>query len=314
MLAVNNAAQRLLDVENLGQALGTPLTTRMDPAQHVPWGEFIARVWSGTPGSFECELVEPSGGRRIVVFSGISLPDHPDGIASVLLAVQDRSALARLTDTLLESEVDRERLRALHSEELTRLEQTLAARHDEHLRAQAEESARALDELRAQLQQAVTMREQLEKQLAERDAAHRQLIAEHEAEQIVVERVLAAAAVKRERARKELTNAIVEREGLVEHARRLAPLVTAGRIGVQIARDLRTATANVETRAAQLLAQCPPEGDVRKEIESLRNDTLWANALAGQIVDAHAEASIVELEAMIPPVSKAGCGSLREVE
>ena len=301
MLAINDAAQRLLEVETLGQALGTALTTRIDPRQHASWGEFIARVWSGTPGSCECDLIDGSGGRRTVLFSGISLPDHPDGIPSVFLAVQDRSVLARLTDSLAESEGNREQLEARHAAELGRLEKTLTAQHEESLRAQARDSARALDELREQLQQANAAREQLETQLSERDARHRQIIAEHEADQTMVERVLAAAAVKRERAKKELTDALVERDGLVEHARRLAPLVAAGRMGLQIASDLRAATAKVENCAAQLLAQCPPEADVRKEIEILRNDTSWANALAGQIVEAHAEAAkSTEMDVTVP--------------
>ena len=309
MLAINDAAQRLLDVENLGQALGSPLATRIAAAQHSRWSEFIARVWGGTPGSCECELVGGSGGQRTIVFSGISLPDHPDQIPSVLVAVQDRSALARLTDALSESEGGRERLEARHTAELTRLEETLAAQHEEKLRLQASDSDRALEELREQLHQAVTAREHLETQLAERDALHRRIVGEHEADQTVVERVLAAAAVKRERAKKELTDALVERDGLIEHARRLAPLVAAGRMGLQIANDLRTATTNVENRAAQLLAQCPPEADVRKEIEILRNDTLWANALAGQIVEAHIEvARSTELDVTIPEtISDSDC-------
>ena len=302
MLAINDAAQRLLEVENLGQALGSTLTTRITPAQQSRWTEFIARVWSGTPGSCECELVGGSGGQRTVVFSGISLPDHPDTIPSVLVAVQDSSVLARLTDTLSESEADRERLEARHAAALTRLEETLAAQHEEKLRLQARDFDRALEELKEQLQQAIVTREQLESQLAEREALHRKMVAEHEADQTVVERVLASAAVKRERAKKELTDTLVERDGLIEHARRLAPLVAAGRMGLQIASDLRTTTMNVENRAAQLLAQCPPEADVRKEIEILRNDTLWANALAGQIVEAHTEAAkqSTELDVTIP--------------
>jgi PAS domain-containing protein len=302
MLAVNDAAQRLLEVENLGQALGSTLTTRIAAEQQGRFSEFIARVWGGTAGSYECELVGGSGGQRTVVFSGISLPDHPDSIPSVLVAVQDSSVLARLTDTLSESEADRERLEARHVAELTRLEETLAAHHEEKLTLLARDSDRALEELKEQLQQAIAAREQLESQLAERDALHRRLVGEHEADQIVVERVLAAAAVKRERAKKELTDTLVERDGLIEHARRLAPLVAAGRMGLQIASDLRTATMNVENRAAQLLAQCPPQADVRKEIEILRNDTLWANALAGQIVEAHTEAEkkSTELDVTVP--------------
>ena len=301
MLAVNDAAQRLLEVENLGQALGSTLTTRIAAEQQGRFSEFVARVWGGTPGSCECELVGGSGGPRTVVFSGISLPDHPDTIPSVLVAVQDSSVLARLTDTLSESEGDRERLEARHAAELTSLEETLAAQHEEKLTLLARDSDRALEELKDQLQQAIAAREQLESQLAERDALHRRLVGEHEADQIVVERVLAAAAVKRERAKKELTDALVQRDGLIEHARRLAPLVAAGRMGLQIANDLRTATTNVENRAAQLLSQCPPEADVRKEIETLRNDTLWANALAGQIVEAHLEAArSTELDVTVP--------------
>jgi hypothetical protein len=291
LLAINDAAQRLLDVESLGQALGTTFATRMAPAHFKAWGEFVASVWAGTPGSCECDLIGTSG-QRTVVFSGISLPDHPDGIPSVLVTVQDRSALARLTETLSGSARDRERLQAEHAAELVRLKETLTVSHQENLKAQAEESARALDALRQQLEQAITERAQLETQLNERDAMHRKVLAEHEADQAVVEKVLAAAAVKRDRARKELTDALVERDSLIEHARRLAPLVAAGRMGLQIARDLRRATANVETRAAQLLAQCPPEADIRKEIENLRNDTLWANALAAQLVDAHSEAEL----------------------
>jgi hypothetical protein len=310
MLAINDAAQRLLEVENLGQALGTSFATRIASAQHGSWNEFLARVWSGTPGSCECELIEGSGGRRTVVFSGISLPDHPDGVPSVLVTAQDRSVLTRLTETLSESQIERERLQAEHAAELIRVEETLAARHEEHLRAQAQDSAQALEALREELQQAIAVREQLVTQLAERDALHRQLIAEHESDQTVVERVLAAAAIKRERVRKELTDALVERESLIEHARRLAPLVAAGRMGLQIARDLRRATVSVEARAAQLLAQCPPEADVRKEIEILRNDTLWANALAGQIVDAHSEAEMsAGLDVSIPALIDIGVGN-----
>ena len=75
-------AAALWEVENLGQALGTTFgdTNRSAPAWIL--GASLARVWSGTPGSCECELIEAAGGQRTVVFSGISLPDHRDGIPS----------------------------------------------------------------------------------------------------------------------------------------------------------------------------------------------------------------------------------------
>ena len=71
-------------------------------------------------------------------------------------------------------------------------------------------------------------------------------------------------------------------------ARRTEPLAAAGRLALDIARELVSAVADIDARAACLLvAECPVDSSSREEVEQLRADAVRAASLARQILQAN---------------------------
>ena len=105
------------------------------------------------------------GVERSVVFHGVPLSDHMDGIPSVILGARDTSGVRRLEAALQESEMVRQQL-AAHSGTSTSAE---AANELKELQARLDEAAAA----RARLELSVSKLPQLE-QLLKQGRVHLQ--------------------------------------------------------------------------------------------------------------------------------------------
>jgi hypothetical protein len=170
LLAVNDAALGLLGARELGQVLGTPLTARIVPEHHELWKAFAATIAADASRSLECDLTDLTGARRTVLFHGVPLLDHPDGIPSMMLGARDVSVLRGIESSQRQVRpqpdptADHEKQRALAERE--QLEQLLKAGR-KHLQLQ-----------RAQLAEAAAERQRLETLLQENQSAHQRAIDE----------------------------------------------------------------------------------------------------------------------------------------
>jgi len=444
ILAANDAALGLLGAQQPADVLGGLLTKWIVPAHHGAWREFSRTVSAGISQSVECDLTDVSGTPRSVVFHGVPLVDHADGIASLILGARDVSALRRLEIALQDSdairqklageptphpienvsgklkeleakleeaEADRDRLeRALsrlpqleqllkqgrtHLQDLrTRLDEATAERNrlaaqlgqrevaNEELwteqadlqQALTEKQQSELDELRTRLQdanatrdavaarlharetehehllaeqqelrcrldEAVSEKDQLVTQLSDLESSHQQLLddqrahlghlrtqfeeaaadrdrfseqlqdaetycqqllndhnterthhdeerAGHQVERARLEEAAGAAVAQQKASEKALADQRVELESMDLATRRIEPLAAAGRLALDVARELVTAVADIDARAACLVAECPADSSSREEVEQLRADAVRAASLARQILQA----------------------------
>jgi hypothetical protein len=113
LLAVSDAALGLLGARELTQVLDTTLTERLPREAAGLWAEFAARVSNSGSGSAECEMIDLSGVRRSVTMIGVALPNHPDGVNSLLITVRDVSTARRLEMSLQEQENLRQSIKQL---------------------------------------------------------------------------------------------------------------------------------------------------------------------------------------------------------
>jgi PAS domain-containing protein len=105
ILAASDHAMSLLGVRELGQILDTNFVERLrGDAVAETWSEFVARVTQTGSASAETDFEELAGSKRAVALQGVALPDHPDGIESMLLTVRDISTARRLEASLEEEE------------------------------------------------------------------------------------------------------------------------------------------------------------------------------------------------------------------
>lgn len=168
LLAVNDAALSLFGAEALAQILETPLTDRLIPEHHPLWREFAARVWSEGPGSVECDLVDRAGAVRPVRLQAIAIPEHPDGIRSLLVSARDLSSTRRLEQALQDTEATSRVV------EETRAALSVAQAERNASQAAAAESQRAAEALRTELDRSIAEQRQLTDDLVQRDHAGRQ--------------------------------------------------------------------------------------------------------------------------------------------
>jgi hypothetical protein len=139
LLAVSDAAVTLLGAHDLAQLLDTSLIDRIrgDSAAEA-WADFTTRVLGSGSASAECDIDDVAGTRRSVLLLGVALPDHPDGLTSLLVTVRDVSTARGLEASLHEQE------------DLRRAVQVALAA-----------ATAQLEQFRPQLQQITTERQQL---------------------------------------------------------------------------------------------------------------------------------------------------------
>jgi hypothetical protein len=123
ILAVSDHAMSLLGVRELGQVLDTSFIGRLrGDAAAETWSEFVTRVMQTGSASAESEFEELAGDQRLVTLQGVALPDHPDGIESMLLTVRDVSTARRLEASLEEEEGLRRSLQSALADATTTVE------------------------------------------------------------------------------------------------------------------------------------------------------------------------------------------------
>jgi hypothetical protein len=168
LLAVSDAALTLLGARDLAQLLETSLVDRIrsDSAPDV-WADFATRVISGGSASAECDIDDVAGTRRSVLLLGVALPDHPDGIPSLLVTVRDVSTARGLEASLHEQEELRRSVQVALAAATAQLAQQLREVTTERQQLRA-----ALDTILRQRQQIASSVEQLRTALtAAMDAA-----------------------------------------------------------------------------------------------------------------------------------------------
>ena len=121
VLAANDGALTLLGAQTRAQALGRDFADWVVVDQIARWRAFTAGVVESGPASIECDITAASGDRLTALFHAAPLPGHPDGVASIVVAVravtgqrQVEAAIVELEEQLRERDAEliaaRERL------------------------------------------------------------------------------------------------------------------------------------------------------------------------------------------------------------
>ncbi len=296
LLAANDASLRLLGVESLRDALGRPFNSWLPSEQHAHWAAFSAQVVGGSPSSIECDIQTAAGEGRVARFHGISLTDHPDGIASMVLSARDAMDRRRLERSLNEMAAERERilaeseaerikvregleaLRAQYLSELQRAGREAAQRQAEALREEHDAVLRGLEsqrlDLQAQLEHAFADRDRVQSALADAEARLQQAAVEREADRGRFERSLESMVERHESELREAGNAIgqltAEKSALQQQ------LDQAEGHGLELAaalRDTEFARAELQGRLQEAVADCRRvEEAALRRTEALREE------------------------------------------
>jgi PAS domain S-box-containing protein len=318
LLAANDAAQQQLGGREPTQVLDHLFTEWIIPEHHAQWHEFAARIREAGSGSMECDLVGLEGVHYAALLQGVLLADHPDGIVSVLLVARDISTTRRLEEALQEHASGRQALAEEYQlalmrkdregrQQLNALQSKLDWSESEHLRLQklleeqegcGQALVARLNAERAEVEQGVaaarTEREQALKALADQRVELQSLeenaqglealVVRLNAERAEVEQGVAAARAERDQALKALADQRVELQSLEENAKSLEPLASAGRLALEVGRELQRRLAAVNAGARALLLGCEETSADRRQIEALLADTTGAASLARQFV------------------------------
>jgi PAS domain S-box-containing protein len=278
LLAVNDRSLNLLGADRHDQVLNTTLTDRLAPDHHELWREFAARVWSGGSGSVECDILDQAGSRRSLNLQGISLPDHPDGIRSVLVVARDVSSTRQLEQALQEHEA------TVRAAEQLRVELAAAKEHRE--RAETAVASRDADQQHFGLA-LDALREELERSLADgrrlADALAQQEIAQQKIEAVLTERetecrnlrsVLERYESDQQRLESELEQTLAEREqfeAMVKQreATRQRTLAEHASARMHFEHALQEATSRGQQLAQALTSQSNELQNMGKHLETL---------------------------------------------
>ena len=160
LLAVSDAAVTLLGAHDLTQLLDTSLVDRIrgDSAAQV-WADFTTRVFSSGSASAECDIDDVAGTRRSVLLLGVALPDHPDGLTSLLVTVRDVSTARGLEASLHEQEDLRRAVQVALAAATAQLEQFKPQL--QQITTERQQLRAALDTILRQRQQIASSVEQL---------------------------------------------------------------------------------------------------------------------------------------------------------
>jgi chromosome segregation ATPase len=206
LLAVNDAALGLLGATGLAQVLNHNFSERFGLADPGWWDEFAGRVMSGGAASGETELRDLTGAERSVLLQGRALPDPPDAIASLLVAVRDIGATRRLEASLQAHEAERVKLQsALEQQQLALMERESAAKQAlAALRSSADRGSKERQ------QQLATALERAEGEVRRLQAALSEAEAQRTLMQQTLDQRLAAAVSDAEAEKRELQRQLLQ--------------------------------------------------------------------------------------------------------
>jgi hypothetical protein len=272
-LACNDAALGLFDVDTLGAILNTNLTDRLVATDRGDWLEFSNRVWTSGAASAEYHLAIPDGADRTVLFQGIAINDHPDGVNSLLLSLRDTSLAHRLETSLQSEEISREDQEGRQKETREQLEQALA--EHQQLAAQIEEYRDERQRLTAALDAQIAARQA-------REAEYRNTCAELETgqkgrfeqlEQALAEQQQLAAQIEEFRAERQRLTAALDGQ-IADRQHREA--------------EYREKSAELERRADEgQLAFLTREHQTRDRIAGLEAELATSVAEQGRLANAY---------------------------
>jgi len=167
VLAANDAALMLLGVTSGAQALGRDFTAWIQPDQRERWRAFSAGVVQGGPASIECDLAAFPGERHPMLFHGVPLVNHPDGVESLAITARSMAGQRQLEGMVVDLEAQLQRIKA----ELEARDETLVAAEAARRAAEAN-CARAVADVR-QLETALEGFAARQQKLADERAAGR---------------------------------------------------------------------------------------------------------------------------------------------
>jgi PAS domain S-box-containing protein len=297
LLAANHAALGLLGAEHHDQLAGLTLLTCVAPEHKRRWSEFAATIETGISNSFECDFTNLVGTSRSIVFHGVPLMDHHDGIPSVILSAHDMSTV-RWSEAVFENASpyplqppppppppERVETQPGRLEQLERLlrdgrNHLLELRTKlEHENAEARSLAAQLADREASLQQSIAAQTALSDALAVKERHNADLAAalaehKHAANESARERLEAE-----QRTQEQLTKLTAEREHLAQLVdTRTRELETISEKHASLEERLRS-TLSEQTRLETLLNDRAEQLDnvkVAREIVTNERDELRA--------------------------------------
>ena len=114
------------------------------------------------------------------------------------------------------------------------------------------------------------------------DAARERLQTERER----LEKEVRTALAQLNEADKVLSDHRLEVQSMDTAIRQIEPFAAAGRLAVDLARELLATITDIDARSACLVVEHPADSSSREQIEQLRSDAVRAGTLARQIIHA----------------------------
>jgi chromosome segregation ATPase len=182
----------------------------------------------------------------------------------------------------LETAADRDKA------DLQRLQSAIEQRDADRRQLQSAIEQRDADrrQLQSTLDESLAERQEFESAVKQRAANRQRLLSEHATARVRVEGALAEAASRNDQLTKLLADQGLDLQRTEENARRLESLAAAGRVALEVSRELQTIIGELDARTKDLLAECPLEADEREDMEGFRSAAIRAASLARQIVQA----------------------------
>ena len=287
ILAANDAALGLLGAGDRDHLADLELPACIAPGHAGRWEDFTAAIREGASKSFECDFTTLVGTTRQVVFHGVPLLDHADGTPSVILSGHDVTTVRRVESAIerrapAEPESQEPQTPAAEPERLRQLERLLkeGRAHLLELRAQVDQARADARAEHARLTELLDLRDRHVQAAAERqqfiEEELRGALAERERlEALLNERHVVDDSLAQARLELELVNAATSD---------LLPLVSTGRLAMEISQELNRIVSAIDAQAASLLAGTAPESPAHEEIRRLRADALTASLLSREIL------------------------------
>lgn len=219
--------------------------------------------------------------------------DERDAVARKLREVQALHASERrrfeATQASLRAAIERDvaKEREAEAREVAEVRE-MAKHHERELVIKERERIEVIANLQAELALAVADQRRLQTLLARAEADQQRLAATQSADRAAAERSLGEVSVAKSQLLKALADERIELQQWRDTACSLEPLAAAGRIAVQLAREMHDLVASLDDRARVLLSTSQLDSTSRTEIEALRADAMRAVSLVRQLARASA--------------------------
>jgi hypothetical protein len=174
------------------------------------------------------------------------------------------------------------------------LERQLSEDHEGALAARDRQHGELVANLQAELALALADQKRLQMLLARAEADQQRQAASQAAERAAMERTLGEATLKRSQMAKQLADERVELKQWRDAACELEPMAAAGRMAMQLSRELHDVITALDDRTRLLLDVSRLDAGYRPVIEALRADAMRTAMLARRLSQANPDASAPE--------------------